>query len=55
MHEKVTYRSHPEVTHFFNGLGLVEPGVVRAQEWRHGTNAVPELRWTMWGGQARKP
>ena len=55
MYEKVTFRSHPEVTHFFDGLELVEPGVVRIQEWRPGTNAGQELRWTMWGGLARKP
>ena len=55
MHEKVTFRSHPEVTRFFDGLELVKPGVVRVQEWRPDTEAGPELRWTMWGGLARKP
>jgi S-adenosyl methyltransferase len=55
MHQKVTFRTYAEVTRFFDGLDLVEPGVVRVQEWRPDTEATAERRWTMWGGVGRKP
>src|SRR5262249_61759964 len=36
MAEKVTFRTRPQVARFFEGLELVEPGMVRVQEWRPG-------------------
>jgi hypothetical protein len=54
MAQTVTPRSHDDVRRFFAGLELVEPGLVRASEWR------PDLRFdvgtkvsTMWSGIAR--
>jgi S-adenosyl methyltransferase len=44
--EPITYRSHEEVVGFFDGLELLEPGVVPVPEWRpdapdpEGTNTV---------------
>jgi S-adenosyl methyltransferase len=32
----MTFRSHAEVTRFFDGLELLEPGVVPANYWRPG-------------------
>jgi hypothetical protein len=55
MYQQVTFRSHAEVSRFFTGLDLVEPGVVRIPDWRPGDGAGADLRWTMWGGVARKP
>jgi hypothetical protein len=56
MGQKVTFRSHEEVSRFFAGLSLVEPGVVPVQDWRpdsiHDLNSAPTA---MWGGVARKP
>jgi hypothetical protein len=47
-------RSHAEVTRFFSGLELLEPGVVQTIQWRPsappGPTPVP-----MWAGAARKP
>ena len=54
MHQKVAFRTHAQVTRFFDGLDLVEPGVVRIPEWRPGTGATAQPRWTMWGGVGRK-
>jgi hypothetical protein len=49
-----TLRDHAQVLRFFDGLELLEPGVVRVEEWR-----APELetrdRSAMWGGVGRKP
>ena len=55
MYQKSTYRSHAEVTRFFGGLELVEPGVVRVQEWRPGTEIEAKSKSAIWGGVGRKP
>src|SRR4030095_4199481 len=34
----LTARSHDEVSAFFAGLNLVEPGLVRLHRWRDGTD-----------------
>jgi S-adenosyl methyltransferase len=48
--EKAWFRTHSEVSHFFDGLELIEPGVVKLPdseiEAKHPTAA--------WGGMARK-
>jgi hypothetical protein len=52
--QKRTYRSHDQVSRFFAGLELVEPGVVPVPQWRPVTAdeaAVPTLAWC---GVARK-
>jgi S-adenosyl methyltransferase len=49
------HRSHAEVTRFFDGLELIEPGVVAVQRWRPDTEAEAEARSAMWGGVARRP
>ena len=58
MAEQVTLRSQADVEHFFTGLRLVPPGIVRVPEWRPewqpdsaGTAA---LVGTMWGGVGQK-
>jgi hypothetical protein len=54
-HETQRHRNHAEVSHFFDGLELVEPGVVAAHEWRPGPETAPGTRSAMWAGVARKP
>ncbi len=51
-------RSHAEVSRFFDGLELVEPGVVPIDQWRpDGWPIPPEERIPAhhWGGVGRKP
>jgi S-adenosyl methyltransferase len=55
MAEKVTFRSRAEVARFFDGLELVEPGMVRVQEWRPNTKAEATSPAALWCGVARKP
>ncbi len=56
MGQKVTFRTHEQVSRFFAGLELADPGVVAIQDWRpesiHDINSAPTA---MWGGVARKP
>jgi len=51
---KATARRHDQVSRFFDGLELLEPGVVEPPQWRPdpGEPAPPDV--TIWCGAARK-
>jgi S-adenosyl methyltransferase len=52
-HQQYTHRSHAEVLRFFDGLEMVEPGLVELRHWRptiEGSRVTPG-----WCGLARKP
>jgi hypothetical protein len=51
----MTPRSHAEVSRFFDGLDLVEPGVVALPSWQPDSADVPAEYATGWCGVARKP
>jgi len=53
--ETQQHRTHAEVTRFFAGLELVEPGVVLVPDWRPSSGLEAKAKSTMWGGVARKP
>jgi O-methyltransferase involved in polyketide biosynthesis len=48
-------RSHDEVTGFFDGLDLVQPGLVRVSDWRPDSPEEAATPTILWGGVARKP
>jgi hypothetical protein len=48
-------RDHAQVTSFFDGLDLVEPGVVQLSKWRPQTELESAAAAALWGGVARKP
>ena len=51
-----TLRGHDQVARFFEGLELVEPGLVYVHAWRPGEfDTAPEGATSAWGGVARKP
>jgi hypothetical protein len=54
MYEKTTPRRQADVGRFFDGLDVVEPGVVRVQEWRPDTGSEARSTSNMWGGVGRK-
>lgn len=56
-HETFVLRSHSEVSRFFGGLELVDPGVVLVDRWRpdEGHVAREEFMLPLYGGVARKP
>jgi O-methyltransferase involved in polyketide biosynthesis len=53
--EKTTLRDRAGVTSLFRGLELVEPGVIRAAEWRPDTELEAASPAALWGGVARRP
>jgi hypothetical protein len=55
MAEKVTFRGQQQVARLFDGLELVEPGMIRVQQWRPDTEAEASSPAALWGGVARKP
>ena len=55
MVQRVTPRSREQVTSFFDGVDLIEPGVVPIQQWRPDSDAEATARAGMWGGVGRKP
>jgi hypothetical protein len=56
MRQKVQFRTHAEVSRFFDGLDLIGPGVVHLPEWRPDEPVDPAGPVTaMWGGVGRKP
>jgi hypothetical protein len=52
--ETQRHRTHDEVARFFDGLDLLDPGLVPVQQWRPGAPAVGSTRSAMWGGVALK-
>ena len=48
-----TMRDRSEITRFFEGLELLEPGVVQPQRWRPD-DSVSDVEVTAWSGVARK-
>jgi hypothetical protein len=53
--EKTTLRDRVGVARLFDELELVEPGLVRAAEWRPDTELEAASPASLWGGVARKP
>ena len=53
MPNKITYRTQEQVTRFFAGTELVEPGVVSAPQWRPDEGADTTTR-AVWAGVGRK-
>jgi hypothetical protein len=51
----VTLRTKTEVARFFNGLDLLEPGLVIAPGWRPASDFEARAPAALWGGVARKP
>jgi len=52
--ETATFRSRAEVLGFFEGLDLVEPGLVPVPEWRPRSEIEAKTPSNLWGGVARK-
>ena len=55
MAQQVTLRGRAGVSRFFGGLTLVEPGIVRAPEWRPACELEAASASTTWSGVGRKP
>jgi S-adenosyl methyltransferase len=53
--EPLVLRDHAQVTKFFDGLEIVEPGVVQISKWRPQSDIEAAAAGALWGGVARKP
>jgi S-adenosyl methyltransferase len=51
---KQTYRDHAQVTRFFDGMEIVEPGIVKVSEWRPASAAEATTPSALWCGVGRK-
>jgi len=51
---KATMRDRAAITRFFDGLHLLEPGVVQPQRWRPDPGSLTPPQVTAWCGVARK-
>jgi hypothetical protein len=51
---KATMRDRAAITRFFDGLDLLEPGVVQPQQWRPEPGILSPPQVTAWCGVARK-
>ena len=51
---KITYRSREQLAAFFDDTDLVEPGLMRVEEWRPDGGTATTERSTLWGGVGRK-
>jgi hypothetical protein len=53
-HQHFTLRTNAEVARLFGGLEMVEPGVVRVEDWRPDPDVDQRWESAMWGGVAVK-
>jgi hypothetical protein len=54
MTQQFTMRSRAQVTALFDGLTLVDPGVVLTHQWRPDSAAETATPGVLWAGAARK-
>ena len=52
--QQYTPRSREQVMRFFDGMDLVDPGLVRLEEWRPAPDTDTEGRSSLWCGVGRK-
>jgi S-adenosyl methyltransferase len=48
-------RSHQQVSRFFDGLEMVDPGLVQLHRWRPGPGVDNKRDLAAYGGVGRKP
>jgi hypothetical protein len=53
-HQQHAYRSRDQVARFFAGTDPVEPGLVRAEQWRAEPGADSTRRSSVWCAVGRK-
>ena len=52
--QALTYRTREQVARFFEGTDLVEPGLVRVEEWRSSAGTANAERSSLWCAVGRK-
>jgi S-adenosyl methyltransferase len=54
MQQQITWRTREQVLRFFADTDLVDPGLVRAEEWRPDPGTIDERRSAYWAAVGRK-
>jgi hypothetical protein len=54
MQQQISMRDRAAVARFFDGTDLVDPGLVRVEEWRPDPGTAGQQRSCLWGGAGRK-
>ena len=54
MQQAITYRTREQVARFFDGTDLVDPGLVRVEEWRPASATADTQQSSFWCAVARK-
>jgi S-adenosyl methyltransferase len=52
--QNINWRSREQVARFFEGTDLVDPGLVRVEEWRPAASAADAQRSSLWCAVGRK-
>ena len=52
--QQYTGRSREQMLRFFEGMELIEPGLVRIEEWRPDPGTAGDYKSTAWGAVGRK-
>ncbi|HJZ08117.1 MAG TPA: SAM-dependent methyltransferase, partial [Trebonia sp.] len=52
--QQYTGRNREQMLRFFTGMELVEPGLVRIEEWRPDPGSVNDYKSTAWAAVGRK-
>ena len=52
--QQYTGRSREQMLRFFKGMELIEPGLVRIEEWRPDAGSVSDYKSTAWAAVGRK-
>jgi hypothetical protein len=54
MRQRITARGREEVARFFAGTDLVDPGIVRPEEWRPDPGSAQTARSSLWSAVGRR-
>jgi hypothetical protein len=54
-HQQFTLRDHDGVMRFFGGLEMLEPGLIRMEDWRPDSDLEKRFESAVWAGVGRKP
>jgi hypothetical protein len=54
MQQQIIWRTREQVAPFFAGTDLVDPGLVRVEEWRPAPGTKDERKFAGWAAVGRK-
>ena len=55
MQQQIIWRTRGQVARFFEGTDLIDPGLVRVEEWRPDPGTADGRKFAGWAAVGRKP